>query len=480
MHLLAKTPADRPASARAVVEAIGSIEREVQAERQRAELSPASPIPVAADAARRTPDGVAGGQGAPGAGTLARRVRRTLAIIAAAALLGIAASWVMIDLRPRSAGAIVPDHIRMPIVAAPVPSRSGSAARLRLRARRLRSRPTRPRRAAGRGPSRARVEGPRAPTPDLDPPRLEGPFEARDERGGEANRGALGSGPDRRSRWRLPADPPGQCERSSLDPRTRRRPPLERRDRPDERAVHPAGGYGRFRGPREGQGDRQPRQPGVNDPVRPLPWRRNPPLERPGKLRPPGDRGGSPQERDLSVRQLRAPSGRPPGLLLGPQDRGRLELPPAPTSGRRGPRGLQPRRLPLDIVRPPERASPRSRGDRGRGSQLGHEAAGSPFRRVPAHHQPRGRIRSRHRPDPVEGTGAARGDGPDSRGEAESSRSSRRPDPTRDPRPAISTVVRTGAIAPADLTRPPGRIACAARCGACRRACRSGSGGASR
>ena len=65
MHLLAKTPADRPASARAVVEAIGSIEREVQAERQRAELSPASPIPVAADAARRTPDGVAGGQGGP-------------------------------------------------------------------------------------------------------------------------------------------------------------------------------------------------------------------------------------------------------------------------------------------------------------------------------------------------------------------------------------------------------------------------------
>ena len=65
MQLLAKRPADRPASARAVVEAIRSIERDLQAERPRAELAPAAPPPVVADPSERTRDGVAREPGAP-------------------------------------------------------------------------------------------------------------------------------------------------------------------------------------------------------------------------------------------------------------------------------------------------------------------------------------------------------------------------------------------------------------------------------
>ena len=94
-----------------------------------------------------------------------------------------------------------------------------------------------------------------------------------------------------------------------------------------------SGTSGRVRGPREGHGDRPSRGPGDDDPLRPLPWGRSPPLAGPGELRPTGDRRGHPQGQGHPLRELRAPPGRPPGHLAGSQNRGRHELPPTPKRG---------------------------------------------------------------------------------------------------------------------------------------------------
>ncbi len=90
MRLLAKNPADRPTTAEAVVEAIKSIERELLAERQKAELSSATPLPADAGSRKLAPSAIAGEPGAPRHASKARRVRRVLAIAAAVAVLGIA------------------------------------------------------------------------------------------------------------------------------------------------------------------------------------------------------------------------------------------------------------------------------------------------------------------------------------------------------------------------------------------------------
>ncbi len=90
MQLLAKNPADRPTTAEVVVEAIKSIERELLAERQKAELSSATPLPADAGSRKPAPSAIAGEPGAPRPAAKARRVRRVLAIAAAVVLLGIA------------------------------------------------------------------------------------------------------------------------------------------------------------------------------------------------------------------------------------------------------------------------------------------------------------------------------------------------------------------------------------------------------
>ncbi len=76
MQLLAKNPQDRPASAEVVVQEIRRIERELLAERQKAELGLATPLPVVVDSTKPAPAGIAGKPGAPRPAARARRVRR--------------------------------------------------------------------------------------------------------------------------------------------------------------------------------------------------------------------------------------------------------------------------------------------------------------------------------------------------------------------------------------------------------------------
>ena len=76
MQLLAKTPADRPVSAEVVVQAIKSIERELQAERQKAELSSTTPLPTVVGPRKPARAGIAGEPGPPRPAAKARRVRR--------------------------------------------------------------------------------------------------------------------------------------------------------------------------------------------------------------------------------------------------------------------------------------------------------------------------------------------------------------------------------------------------------------------
>ena len=90
MRLLAKNPADRPPTAEVVVEAIKSIERELLAERQKAELSSATPPPADVGSRKLAQSAIAGEPGAPRPAAKARSVRRALAIAAAVVLLGIA------------------------------------------------------------------------------------------------------------------------------------------------------------------------------------------------------------------------------------------------------------------------------------------------------------------------------------------------------------------------------------------------------
>jgi regulation of enolase protein 1 (concanavalin A-like superfamily) len=94
MRLLAKNPSDRPPTAEAVVEAIKSIERELLAERQKAELSSATQPPAAAGSRKPAQSGIAGELGAPRDAAKARRGRRALAIAATVALLAIAVTAI--------------------------------------------------------------------------------------------------------------------------------------------------------------------------------------------------------------------------------------------------------------------------------------------------------------------------------------------------------------------------------------------------
>ncbi len=124
MQLLAKDPADRPASAEVVVQAIKCIEREVLAERQKAELSSATPLPAVVDSTEPAPASIARKLGAPRPSAKARSVRRALGIAAVVALLGTAAISMRLVMLSRGARPVVAVHPLPVAVAAIEPSRA--------------------------------------------------------------------------------------------------------------------------------------------------------------------------------------------------------------------------------------------------------------------------------------------------------------------------------------------------------------------
>ena len=129
MRLLAKQPADRPPSAQAVVEAIKGIERALLTERQRAELSVATPLPAAADSTRVVRVGMAGEPDLPDLAAKSRNHRRALGITAALALLGmsvVGADLVLFSRKARTVAAASP----VPIAVAATEPSAQSASRL--------------------------------------------------------------------------------------------------------------------------------------------------------------------------------------------------------------------------------------------------------------------------------------------------------------------------------------------------------------
>jgi serine/threonine protein kinase/regulation of enolase protein 1 (concanavalin A-like superfamily) len=124
MRLLAKQPADRPPSAQAVVEAIKGIERELLTERQRAELSMATPLPAAADSTRQAPVGIAGEPGTPHLAAKARNHRRALGFAAALAVLGMSVAGADLVLFSRTARTVASAPPAPIAVAANSPSRA--------------------------------------------------------------------------------------------------------------------------------------------------------------------------------------------------------------------------------------------------------------------------------------------------------------------------------------------------------------------
>jgi len=92
MRLLAKDPAHRPKSAEVVVKEIQNIERELLAERQRAELSAATPLPAFVESTKQAP-AKAAEEPSPPRGAAKPRTRHR-AIWVAAAVLAMAAAAV--------------------------------------------------------------------------------------------------------------------------------------------------------------------------------------------------------------------------------------------------------------------------------------------------------------------------------------------------------------------------------------------------
>jgi len=89
-QLLAKEPANRPASAEVVVKAIKGIERALLAERQQAELSTTTPLPAVVGSRKTGPTVIAAAPTAPQPAAKPRSRHRTIWIVAA--VLGTAAS----------------------------------------------------------------------------------------------------------------------------------------------------------------------------------------------------------------------------------------------------------------------------------------------------------------------------------------------------------------------------------------------------
>jgi serine/threonine protein kinase/regulation of enolase protein 1 (concanavalin A-like superfamily) len=126
MRLLAKQPADRPASAQAVVDAIKSIERELLAERQRIALTVTTPLPPVAGEPKLAPSGGLGMSGARRHQARNRAARRALWIAAPAlGIASVATAVFVFRPRPGTTAAARPS----PTTVAPVGSR-GTVAEL--------------------------------------------------------------------------------------------------------------------------------------------------------------------------------------------------------------------------------------------------------------------------------------------------------------------------------------------------------------
>ena len=323
-------------SAQAVVEAIQRIERELLIDRQRAELSVATPLPAAVNSTREVLVDLAGKPGMSALATESHNHRRALGMAAALAVLGISvvgADWVLLSRRAGRVASATPAPIAIaatdpsPAVPAPTPTPKTLT-------------PIAPPKAAGPPVETQEKVGDASPREKIDdPPREEkigkAPRETTPDRGGP--RPELAEKPGARDPLKPVAvlgegsrviDPNGDCRillnraenRATITvPGTAHllSADLGRMNAP----RHPSGGPGRVRGPRPGHGDQPSRRPSDDDPVRSLPWGRDPPLAGPGELRPPGDRRGHPQGQSLPIRELRAPPGRPPGHLPGPRDR---------------------------------------------------------------------------------------------------------------------------------------------------------------
>ena len=124
MQLLAKDPADRPASAELVVHTLKGIERELLAERQKAELSLTTPLPAVGDSTKPAPADIAGKPDAPRPSAKARSVRRALGIASAVVLLGTAAVSLRLAMSSRAARPDAAVHPVPAAVAAIEPSRA--------------------------------------------------------------------------------------------------------------------------------------------------------------------------------------------------------------------------------------------------------------------------------------------------------------------------------------------------------------------
>ena len=129
MRLLAKQPTDRPPTAQAVVEAIKGIERALLTERQRAELSVATPLPAAVDATRAVRVGMAGEPDMPISRRSRRNHRRAIGIAAAIALLGMSVAGADLVLYSQKARTVAPAP-PVPIAVAATEPSAESASRL--------------------------------------------------------------------------------------------------------------------------------------------------------------------------------------------------------------------------------------------------------------------------------------------------------------------------------------------------------------
>jgi hypothetical protein len=101
MRLLAKDPADRPASAQSVVQAIKDIERALLTERRQAKLAPTASLPAVMGSTRLAPAGLAAEPQPPHPAAAVRPFRYAGRIATAIAVLGLAMAAAAIVMRSR-------------------------------------------------------------------------------------------------------------------------------------------------------------------------------------------------------------------------------------------------------------------------------------------------------------------------------------------------------------------------------------------
>jgi serine/threonine protein kinase/regulation of enolase protein 1 (concanavalin A-like superfamily) len=131
MRLLAKDPADRPASAQAVVHAIKDIERALLTERRQAKLAPTTSLPAVVSSTRQAPADLAPEPQPPHPAEAARAFRYAGRIATAVAVLGLAMAAAAIVIVSRGARTIAmerPAPLDSAAIVAPTPAPTTVAA----------------------------------------------------------------------------------------------------------------------------------------------------------------------------------------------------------------------------------------------------------------------------------------------------------------------------------------------------------------